>query len=70
MGLSQKGVKRQIFKPYQQKQMMVLPASLEELIPEGNLVRVVDKMIEAIDKHILEAQYKGEARGPMIRRCC
>ena len=52
-------MKRQIFKPYQQKQMMLLPPSLEELIPEGHLVRVVDEMIEAIDKHILEVQYKG-----------
>ena len=38
---------------------MLLPPNLEELIPEGHLVRVVNEMLEAIDKHILEAQYKG-----------
>jgi transposase len=52
-------MKRQIFKPYQQQQMMLLPPSLEELIPSGHLVRVVNEMIEEIDKNILEEQYKG-----------
>jgi transposase len=52
-------MKRQIFKPYEQKQAMLLPPSLEELIPEGHLVRVVSDMIDQIDKKILERQYKG-----------
>ena len=52
-------MKRQIFKPYQQKQMMLLPPNLEELIPAGHLVRVVNEMIEQVDKRILEEQYKG-----------
>jgi len=52
-------MKRQIFKPYKQAQAMLLPPSLEELIPESHLVRVVNKMIEEIDKKILEGQYKG-----------
>jgi len=52
-------MKRQIFKPYEQQQAMLLPPSLEELIPEKHLVRVVNKMIEDIDKRILENQYKG-----------
>jgi len=38
---------------------MLLPPSLEELIPENHLVRVVSKMIEEIDRRILEKQYKG-----------
>ena len=52
-------MKRQIFKPYEQAQAMLLPPSLEELIPEKHLVRVVNKMIEEIDKRVLERQYKG-----------
>jgi transposase len=52
-------MKRQIFKPYQQKQSMLLPPDLEELIPEGHLVRIVNAMIDGVDKRILEAQYKG-----------
>lgn len=52
-------MKKQIFKPYEPQQAMLLPPSLEELIPEGHLVRVVNKMIEQIDKKVLERQYKG-----------
>lgn len=52
-------MKRQIFKPYEQKQGMLLPLNLEVMIPQGNLVRVVSDMIDGIDKRILESQYKG-----------
>ena len=52
-------MKRQIFKRYEPQQAMLLPPSLEELIPENHLVRVVSKMIEKIDRRILEKQYKG-----------
>lgn len=52
-------MKRQIFKRYEQKQAMLLPPSVEELIPENHLVRVVNRMIGEIDKRILEKQYKG-----------
>ena len=52
-------MRKQIFKPYKQKQAMLLPPSLEEMIPEGHLVRVVDEMVERINKRILEKQYKG-----------
>jgi len=52
-------MKKQIFKPYEPRQAMLLPPSVEELIPTGHLVRVVSKMIEGIDKRLLEGQYKG-----------
>jgi transposase len=52
-------MKRQIFKPYEQNQAMLLPPSVEEMIPETHIVRVVNGMIGAIDKKILEKQYKG-----------
>ena len=38
---------------------MLLPPSLEELIPKGHLVRVVDKMIEELEIEPLIRQYKG-----------
>lgn len=47
------------FKPYQQNQPMLLPPSLEELIPEGHLVRVINEFVESIDLSVLEATYKG-----------
>ena len=52
-------MKKQIFKRYEQDQGMLLPPSLEELIPTGHLVRVVDEMIEQIDVKPLRGQYKG-----------
>lgn len=38
---------------------MLLPPSLEELIPSGHLVRVVDEIIEGINIEPLIMQYKG-----------
>lgn len=52
-------MKRQIFKAYTQAQPMLLPPRLEELIPEGHLVRVVNEMIEELDLEPLARQYKG-----------
>ncbi len=49
----------QIFKPYTPKQGLLLPPNLEEMIPEGHLVRVVDEMIERLNIEPLKRQYKG-----------
>jgi len=49
----------QVFKPYQQHQAMVLPPSLEELIPEKHLVRVVNSTIDKLNLEPLLATYKG-----------
>ena len=49
-------MKRQIHKPYEQNQAMLLPPSVEELISETNIARVVNNMIGGIDKRILEKQ--------------
>jgi transposase len=48
-----------IFKRYNQEQPMLLPPSLEELIPEGHVVRVVNKMLGEMDIEPLIRQYKG-----------
>lgn len=52
-------MKRQIYKPYEQNQAMLLPPSLDELIPETHIVRVVNRIIGEIDKKVLDKQYKG-----------
>ena len=41
------------------KQVSLLPARLEELIPEDHLVRVVNRMVDSIDIRPLLVQYKG-----------
>ncbi len=52
-------MKRQVFKDYQQGQSFLLPPDINEMIPEGHLVRVVNRMIDGIDRGLPEAQYKG-----------
>jgi transposase len=48
-----------IFKPYTMDQPMLLPPSLEELIPEGHMVRIVNEFVEAIDLTPLIETYLG-----------
>jgi len=47
------------FKPYHQHQTELLPPSLEELIPERHLVRVVNRFIEQMDLSALFGSYRG-----------
>lgn len=51
--------KKPSFKPYNQGQITFLPPSLEELIPENHIVRVVDSAIEDIDTKPLYEKYEG-----------
>ena len=48
-----------VFKRYVQEQMMLLPPSYEELVPENHPVRVVNEVLERIDISGLERSYKG-----------
>jgi len=45
------------FKPEQKEQMFLLPASIDEFIPESHLARVIDGIVEKIDCNSIEAQY-------------
>jgi len=56
--MKRQGHQQVTFKPYTQAQMM-LPTSLEELIPEDHLVRVVNRAIDALDLKPLLRRYKG-----------
>ena len=47
------------FKPCMQHQPMLFPPSVEELIPENALVRVVDSIVDGMDRSILESAYPG-----------
>jgi len=48
-----------VFKRYNQKQLMLLPPSLDELIDADHPVRVVDQIIDNVDDRALLKQYKG-----------
>jgi len=50
---------RVTFKAYQQDQMMLMPPSLEELVPEKHLVRVVSEVVDGLKLDLLLEQYKG-----------
>ena len=55
-----KGVsEKPVFKPYQQHQITLLPASLEELIPPGHAVRVVSSVVDRMELDALLASYEG-----------
>jgi len=52
-------MKKQIYKPYNQNQPMLIPLNLEEMVPVDHLVRQVDEIINRIDTSELDKQYKG-----------
>jgi transposase len=50
--------KQIIYKAYHQHQLTLLPYSLEELIPGGHPVRIVNSVIDQIDISSIEKKYK------------
>jgi transposase len=58
-GKRRKAKSAPVFKSYQQHQMMLLPPSLEEMIPEKHLVRVVNQTIDELNVDALLETYKG-----------
>lgn len=54
-----KGHNKVTFKPYTMDQPSLLPPSLEELIPEDHLVRVVNRVMEDLDLEPILEEYKG-----------
>lgn len=54
-----KGNRQVKFKEYRQGQGLLLPPRLEELIPDGHLVRVVNRVVDEIEISALVGKYKG-----------
>lgn len=53
------------FRPYDQNQMLLLPPSLEEWLPEGHLARFVSEVVEeALDLSLIYAAYTEERGYP------
>jgi len=57
-GMKKRSHNRVVFKPYLQDQLQ-LPTKLDELVPAGHLVRVVNGAIERMDLRPLLKQYAG-----------
>jgi transposase len=58
-----------VFKQYEQNKIEFLPASYEEIIPEGHLVRLVNVAIDQMDLAGLINDYKGEGQAVTTQRC-
>ena len=54
-----KGHNKVTFKPYTMEQPSLLPPSLEELIPEDHLVRVVNRVMDELNLEPILNEYKG-----------
>ncbi len=48
-----------VFKPYDQRQLSLLPPSYDDLVPKNHPVRVVNTIIDNLDISALEKDYKG-----------
>ena len=57
-GMKKRSHNRVVFKPYVQGQLQ-MPSDLDELVPVGHLVRVVDGAIERMDLKPLLRRYAG-----------
>lgn len=47
------------FKQYNADQLMLLPPSLHEYVPQNHLVRLVDRVVEELDTTVIEDKYSG-----------
>ena len=48
-----------VFKPCMQNQLMLLPPDISELIPENSKARLVDRIVEGLDRGLLISLYPG-----------
>lgn len=48
-----------VFKPYNQHQVSLFPASYDDYVPSGHPVRIVNDILDKIDISSIESSYKG-----------
>jgi len=48
------------FKEYNQKQVWLIPPSIEDEIPQGDICRVIDEVVDAININFIEDKYREE----------
>ncbi len=51
------------YRPYSPHQMLILPPSLQEWLPEGHLVYFISDLVDSFDLSAIEAVYEDELRG-------
>jgi transposase len=56
-------MEKKTYRPYNPKQMMLLPPSLDEWLPQDHLARFIDESIDAMDISAISDHYERELRG-------
>lgn len=58
------------YRPYASDQLMLLPASLQDWLPEGHLAYFISDTVDALELRAFHARYAGAARAtsPSTRR--
>ena len=51
------------FRPYAPDQMLLLPSSVQEWVPEGDMAHFISDIVDALDLSEIEAVYEEEMRG-------
>ncbi|MDA8333238.1 MAG: IS1182 family transposase [Candidatus Dormibacteraeota bacterium] len=51
------------FRPYEPDQMLLLPPSVKEWVPDGDLAHVISDVVDVLDLCEIEAVYEDELRG-------
>ena len=51
------------FRPYDPDQQLLLPAALQEWLPEGHLAYFISDVVDQLDLSAITARYQGEDRG-------
>lgn len=50
------------YRPYQPNQILMLPPSVSEWLPEGHLAHFTNDAVDALDLHAFHARYQGDGR--------
>jgi transposase len=50
------------YRPYQPNQILLLPPSVSEWLPEGHLAHFINDAVDALDLHAFHARYDGDGR--------
>ncbi len=51
------------YRPYHPHQLLLLPPSLQEWLPEGHLAYFISDLVDSLDLSAIEATYEDELRG-------
>jgi transposase len=51
------------FRPYAPEQMLLLPSSVQDWVPEGDMAHFISDIVDALDLSEIEAVYEEELRG-------